>query len=120
MSNIFIGLKNTCLGVLDRRKRDKVNETGLKEGGGIEMSTTVLHSCASLSLLIYLPCGISTFGYTFPKDKTSGSHTTFPELCFATTQWIIRHGCLIEVVVWCTVVGLYNNYSIFIHIICCT
>ena len=42
MSNIFIGLKKTCLGVLDRGDRDKENETGLKEGGGIEMSTTVL------------------------------------------------------------------------------
>ena len=30
--------------------RDKDNETGLKEGGGIEMSTTVLHSRAALSL----------------------------------------------------------------------
>ena len=42
MSNIFIGLKKTCLGVLDRGDREKHNETGLKEGGGIEMSTTVL------------------------------------------------------------------------------
>ena len=42
MSNIFIGLKKTCLSVLDRGNRDKHNETGLKEGGGIEMSTTVL------------------------------------------------------------------------------
>jgi hypothetical protein len=42
MSNIFIGLKKTCLGVLDRGERDKNNETGLKVGGGIEMSTTVL------------------------------------------------------------------------------
>ena len=42
MSNIFIGLKMTCLGVLDREDRDKGNETGFKEGGGIEMSTTVL------------------------------------------------------------------------------
>ena len=42
MSNIFIGLKKTCLGVLDRGDRDKYNETGLKEGGGIEMSTAVL------------------------------------------------------------------------------
>ena len=32
----------TCLGVLDRGEREKDNETGLKEGGGIEMSTTVL------------------------------------------------------------------------------
>ena len=41
----------TCLGVLEREKRDKYNETGLKEGGVIEMSTTVLplrdaRSCA--------------------------------------------------------------------------
>ena len=35
-------VKKTCLGVLERGDRDKDNETGLKEGGGIEMSTTVL------------------------------------------------------------------------------
>ena len=50
MSNIFIGLKKTCLGVSDRGDRDKDNETGLKEGGGIEMLTTVLHLRAALSL----------------------------------------------------------------------
>jgi len=38
----FIGLKMTCLGVLDRGDRDKYNEISLKEGGVIEMSTTVL------------------------------------------------------------------------------
>ena len=32
----------TCLGVLDRRERGDDNETGLKEGGGIKMSITVL------------------------------------------------------------------------------
>ena len=32
----------TCLGVLDTGKRGKDNEIGLKEGGGVEMSTTVL------------------------------------------------------------------------------
>jgi len=42
MSNIFIGLKKTCLGVLDRGERNNDNETGLKEGDGMEMSTTVL------------------------------------------------------------------------------
>ena len=30
-----MGQKKTCLGVLDRGERDKGNETGLKEGGGI-------------------------------------------------------------------------------------
>ena len=34
--------KKTCLGVLDRGERGDANGTGLKEGGGIEMSTTVL------------------------------------------------------------------------------
>ena len=38
MSNIFIGLKKTCLGVLERGDRENDNEIGLKEGGGIEMS----------------------------------------------------------------------------------
>ena len=35
--------KMTCLGVLERGARGDDNETGLKEEGGIEMSTTVLH-----------------------------------------------------------------------------
>ena len=55
MSNIFVGLKKTCLGVSDRVERDKDNETCLKEGGEIEMSTTVLHlrAAPSLDLLTY-------------------------------------------------------------------
>jgi len=51
--------KKTCLGVLERGDRDKTNETGLKEGGGIQMSTTVLplRDARSLSLLILtVPC----------------------------------------------------------------
>ena len=32
----------TCLGVLNRGEQGNDNETSLKEGGGIEMSTTVL------------------------------------------------------------------------------
>ena len=45
------------MGVLDIGERDKNNETGLKEGGGIEMSTTVLSIYAMLALLLldYLP-----------------------------------------------------------------
>ena len=42
----------TCLGVLDREERGDDNETDLKEGRGIEMSTTVLHSRAAPSLEI--------------------------------------------------------------------
>ena len=55
MSNIFIGLEKTCLGVLDRKEREKYNERGLKEGGEIKSLTTVLHSRAAPSLCIYLP-----------------------------------------------------------------
>ena len=44
MSNIyFIGLKKDLFGCFRIEEiRDKDNETGLKEGGGIEMLTTVL------------------------------------------------------------------------------
>jgi hypothetical protein len=43
MSNILIWVKKRLVwGVLEREERDKYNETSLKEGGGIEMSTTVL------------------------------------------------------------------------------
>ena len=50
------GLKKTCLGVLDRGKRDRDNEPGLKEGGVIQMSTTVLPLRDARSLrLNYLP-----------------------------------------------------------------
>ena len=51
--------KKTCLGVLERGERGDDTETGLKKGGGIEMSTTVLfhiRDARSLSLCIYLPC----------------------------------------------------------------
>ena len=45
----------TCLGVLERGERGDDNETSLKEGGLIEMSTTVLHSrCLLLRLNTHL------------------------------------------------------------------
>ena len=40
----------TCLGVLERGERGNDNGTSLKERDLIEMSTTVLHSRAALSL----------------------------------------------------------------------
>ena len=49
----FIGLKKTCLGVLERGDRDIYNETGLKEDRVIKIETTVLHSRAAPSLCIY-------------------------------------------------------------------
>ena len=53
----FIGLKKTCLGVLDRGNRDKENEICLKERGGKEMSTTVHPFAPSLLRFEYLPTG---------------------------------------------------------------
>ena len=44
----------TCLGVLERGEQGDDNGTSLEEGGGIEMSTTVVHSRAA-PLLEYLP-----------------------------------------------------------------
>ena len=54
MSNIFIGLKKDLFGCLRIEEiRDKYTETCLNEGGGIEMSTTVLsiYAMHALSLL---------------------------------------------------------------------
>ena len=45
----------TCLGVLDRGECDKDTKTGLKEGGGIEMSTTEM----STTVLPYTRCTLS-------------------------------------------------------------
>ena len=43
MSNICMYVKKRLVWVFyNRGDRDKANETDLKEGGGIEMSTTVL------------------------------------------------------------------------------
>ena len=47
---IFIGLKKTCLGVLDTRDRDKDNEIGLKKGRVIKIEITVGYSRAAPSL----------------------------------------------------------------------
>ena len=41
------------MGVLDRGERDKYNETGLEEGGGIEMSTTVLPFTITIITIYY-------------------------------------------------------------------
>ena len=53
----------TCLGVLDRGKRGDDNETSLKQGGVIEMSTTVLplRDARSFALNTYHSCYISQF-----------------------------------------------------------
>ena len=55
MSNIFIGLKKTCLGVLDRGERDKDNKTVLKEGEFIEMSNYSASFAMLAPSLEYLP-----------------------------------------------------------------
>ena len=77
VTNIFIGLKKTCLGVLERGERDKNYETGLKEGGVIEMSTTVLSIYAMLALLSLC----NTYAFvdieTDPKITRAIAKTTF-------------------------------------------
>ena len=73
MSNIFIGLKKTCLGVLERGDRDKYNETGLKEGGEIKIETTVLplRDARSLRLNTYRKYFLFFYlnNYLFPSVK---------------------------------------------------
>ena len=71
MSNIFIGSKKTCLGVLNRGERENDNEIGLKEGGGIEMSTTVLplRDARSLRLNTHLSSFVKNVSIMVPKAK---------------------------------------------------
>ena len=54
--NIFIGLKKRLVWVFEiRGERENDNETGLKEGGGLEISIySAFHSTLSFAL-IYLP-----------------------------------------------------------------
>ena len=60
----------TCLGVLDTGERGNDNETGLKERGVIEMSTTVLSIYAIARSLfafvdVYLPRFTMSFAQQF-------------------------------------------------------
>ena len=57
----IIGLKKTCLGVLDRGERDKNTETGLKEGVVVEISTTVLPFAMLAPSLKYSPSSPETY-----------------------------------------------------------
>jgi hypothetical protein len=43
----------TCLGVLDRGERGNDNETGLMEGGAIEIETTVLPFTITIITIYY-------------------------------------------------------------------
>ena len=78
MSNILIGLKKTCLGVLDKGDRDKDNETGLKEGGGIEMSTTPIYAMHALFRFEYLPNLINLFFVASSNSSSSTPSTNEP------------------------------------------
>ena len=74
MSNIFVGLKKTCLGVSDRVERDKDNETCLKEGGEIEMSSTVLPLRDARSLRL------NTYHCLVTSDQILSTVSTCPNL----------------------------------------
>ena len=56
------------MGVLERVDRDNDNETGLKEGGGIEMSTTVLPLRDART-----PFALNTYHKLEPRSKSSKS-----------------------------------------------
>ena len=58
------------MGVLDRGKRGKNNETGLKEAGGIKIETTVLplRDARSLSLLYLLTTSLSALFWVLLHD----------------------------------------------------
>ena len=72
MSNIFIGLKKTCLSILETGERDKENETDLKEGGVIEMSTTVAFP--------YTRCTLSFVLLTFMPDNRHSIFNTITSI----------------------------------------
>ena len=59
--------KMTCLGVLDRGERGNDTEKKLKEGGGIEILTTVLHY-AMLALFAKNTYHISSFSSVFKRN----------------------------------------------------
>ena len=77
MSNIFIGfigLKKTCLGCFRIEEiREKDNGTGLKEGGGIEMSTTVQGGGIEMS-------NYSAFHIRDARSLSLKIHTTFSDV----------------------------------------
>ena len=58
------GLKMTCLDVLERGERGDDNETGLKEGGGIEMSN--YSASITRCTLLRLNC---TYPYKLDRDR---------------------------------------------------
>ena len=59
------------MGVLDRGERGDDNGTSLKEGGVIEMSTTVLHSRAAPSLAAPSLDLLTTTNATQTTSKTA-------------------------------------------------
>ena len=67
MSNIFIWVKKDSFGCFRTEEiRDNNNETGLKEGGGIEMSiysAFPYKRCNALFRFLYFNLPGSSFGY---------------------------------------------------------
>ena len=77
--------KMTCLGVLERGARGDDNETGLDEGRGIEMSTTVLHGLkegGGIEMSIYSAFHI--------RDARSPSLFVFYLPLFVTIEGVIK------------------------------
>ena len=75
----------TCLGVLERGEQGDGNETGLDEGRGIEMSTTVLHGLkegGGIEMSIYSAFHI--------RDARSPSLFVFYLPLFVTKEGVIK------------------------------
>ena len=70
---ILYGLKKTCLGVLERGEQGDDNGTGLKEGGGIEMSiySASIYAMHALFRYKYLPS--KPFSQTHSLDESKSA-----------------------------------------------
>ena len=76
MSKYIYWVKKDLFGCfLNRRERDKDNETGLKEGGGIEMSTTPIMRSLRFE---YLPNLINLFFVASSNSSSSTPSTNEP------------------------------------------
>ena len=71
MSNIFIELKMTCLGVLERGNRNKDNGTGLKVGEGIEIEMYKCFPYTRCTLPLSIRFCISLFDILYVPSQSS-------------------------------------------------
>ena len=90
MSNIFIALKKDLFGCFRIEEiRDKDNETGLKDGGVIEIKTTSIYTMhAPFTFVLYLPNFFETLPPQMYGDATD--LTIIPSWHCSMTSFIQR------------------------------